>query len=95
MYVLKNTDGMISNENLLIRFQDTSPFVRPRNRRSVIAARKIIIQNGAKYKWNNWQNALTVEEPGFVACVSIELTTLALLAPLSTTWANKPRPTET
>ena len=66
----------------------------PRNRHSVTAARKIIIQNGAKYKWHNWQNALTVEDPGFVACVSIELTTLALLAPLSTTWANWPRPME-
>ena len=66
----------------------------PRNRNLKTAATKIIIQNGARYKWHNWQNALTVEDPGFVACVSIELTTLALLAPLSTTWANWPRPME-
>ena len=85
---------MIRTENLLIRFQNTCPFVGQEIVALVTAARKIIIQNGAKCKWHNWQNALRVEEPSFVACVSIELTTLALLAPRSTIWANRPRPME-
>ena len=85
---------MIWTENLLIRFQNNCPFFGQEIVNLKTAATKIIIQNGAKYKWHNWQNALTVEEPGFVACVSIELTTLALLAPLSTTWANTPRSME-